>query len=1036
MYRASYVRTALRLFLAAFIVSQAQIALAQTVSDPGVVEFDPSADHSRVASDGTSLVREYLLSVYISGQSSPFTTASLGKPSPQSDGKIRVGFLSLISPLSPGVMYEARVAASGPGGTAASVASNQFQFSAPCTTALSANTLSAGSGAGTGSVNVTSPPGCTWTSSSNTSWLAITTGAASSGSTTVAFSIAANTTQSVRTGTMTIAGGTFTVTQAATSCSYALSANSQSLPSAGGTGSVTMTATNGCAWTASSSAAWLTVTSGASGNGSATVAFNAAANTDTTARTATLNIAGQTFTVMQPGVSCSYTLSPNTASLTTAGGPGSIVVTAPTGCAWSATSAAPWLTISSGATGNGPGTVAYSAAINTTLAPRTGTLTIGGQAASIASDNFNRGDGAIGSNWADQKTDSWPIVANMLSIANNAAVGVPSDFVCSSWNSGTNAFGSNQASQATIVALGPSDALFVTVRSSGTSVAGNFSTYLLAADAPGSPYSTLDKIVNGTQSHLLNLNSVSWAPGDVVRLSVVGQTLSAYKNGVLIGTVTDTDLSSGQPGACIYDGTSDGITTSFDSWSGDAGGPPAPAPSGSQSFTATQAGVNCTYGLSAASGAFTSAGGTGSVAVTATGGCAWTATSSAPWLTVTSGATGSGPGTVAFGATANSSTSPRMATLTVASQTYTVTQSGVSCSFSISATSQAFPAAGGAGSVGVTTPTGCVWTTSSNASWLTVSSGSSASGSGQVTFSASANTNTTARMATLTVAGNAVAVTQAAATCSYAISPATQTVPSPGGSGSIAVMSATGCAWTASSGAPWLTVTAGASGSGDGAVTFSAAANATTTTRAGTLSIGGKTFTVTQPGTACTYSVSPMTLSMSSSGGTASATVLAGNGCAWSVTSNAAWLTPGVGSGGTGSGAVAFTASSNTSSSIRTGTLVVAGQVVTVTQSGAGGCSMALSSTSRSLNSKGGSGSISVTNSGGCSWTAISSVSWITVTGVSVSTGTVTYTVSANTTGASRTGTIVIGGVTFTVTQRADSSPNPPSRLRVVSSGN
>ena len=127
MHRASFIRTALRLFLAAFIVSQAQSALAQTVSDPGTVEFDPSPDHSRQATDGTPYLTEYRMSLYVVGQSSPFAQVSLGKPDPQSDGKIRVNFLPLISPLSAGVMYEARVAASGPGGTGTSLASNQFQ---------------------------------------------------------------------------------------------------------------------------------------------------------------------------------------------------------------------------------------------------------------------------------------------------------------------------------------------------------------------------------------------------------------------------------------------------------------------------------------------------------------------------------------------------------------------------------------------------------------------------------------------------------------------------------------------------------------------------------------------------------------------------------------------------------------------------------------------------------------------------------------------------------------------------------------------
>ena len=52
----------------------------------------------------------------------------------------------------------------------------------------------------------------------------------------------------------------------------------------------------GCAWTgASNNTSWLTVTSGASGSGAGTVAFSASANPNTTARTGTLTIGGQTF---------------------------------------------------------------------------------------------------------------------------------------------------------------------------------------------------------------------------------------------------------------------------------------------------------------------------------------------------------------------------------------------------------------------------------------------------------------------------------------------------------------------------------------------------------------------------------------------------------------------------------------------------------------------------------------------------------------------------------------------------------------------
>jgi hypothetical protein len=56
-------------------------------------------------------------------------------------------------------------------------------------------------------------------------------------------------------------------------------------------------------------------------------------------------------------------------------------------------------------------------------------------------------------------------------------------------------------------------------------------------------------------------------------------------------------------------------------------------------------------------------------------GCSWTATSSATWISLTTGASGSGSGTVSFSVAANSGTSPRTGTLTVAAQTVTVTQS-------------------------------------------------------------------------------------------------------------------------------------------------------------------------------------------------------------------------------------------------------------------------------------------------------------------------------------------------------------------------
>ena len=64
------------------------------------------------------------------------------------------------------------------------------------------------------------------------------------------------------------------------------------------------------------------------------------------------------------------------------------------------------------------------------------------------------------------------------------------------------------------------------------------------------------------------------------------------------------------------------------------------------------------------------------MAVTAPNGCIWTATSNVSWITITSGESGNGNGTVEYSVAANPGTSSRTQTLTIASQTFTVIQAG------------------------------------------------------------------------------------------------------------------------------------------------------------------------------------------------------------------------------------------------------------------------------------------------------------------------------------------------------------------------
>lgn len=77
---------------------------------------------------------------------------------------------------------------------------------------------------------------------------------------------------------------------------------SQSYPSGGGSGVVSVYAMTSCGWTAVSNAAWIMVDSGQSGNGNAAVGYTVQSNNSPNLRTGTITIAGQIFTVTQSGI--------------------------------------------------------------------------------------------------------------------------------------------------------------------------------------------------------------------------------------------------------------------------------------------------------------------------------------------------------------------------------------------------------------------------------------------------------------------------------------------------------------------------------------------------------------------------------------------------------------------------------------------------------------------------------------------------------------------------------------------------------------
>lgn len=403
-----------------------------------------------------------------------------------------------------------------------------------------------------------------------------------------------------------------------------------------------------------------------------------------------------------------------------------------------------------------------------------------------------------------------------------------------------------------------------------------------------------------------------------------GTAQGSYPNSANAGNNTTFDIPNLAPGATYW-----AVVQAYDATQVSPLSTPL-------QFTVPMAPVPCTYSISPATANVGAGASGGTVTVTTQAGCAWSATSSSAFLAFQNGTGRTGPGTVSFTLTANTTTSSRIGTGTIAGQGFAVTQAGQVCTYSISPASASVGATAASGTINVTTQAGCAWSATSASSFLTFTNGTGRSGPGSVGFSVAANTATTPRTGTATVAGQSFSVSQAAApqSCTYAITPMSANAPAAGTSGTITVTTQEGCAWSASSLNGFLTFPDGADRTGPGTVTFEVAAN-TSGFRTATANVAGRLFTVAQMGGSCTYSITPASVNTSAAATSGSVTVTTQAGCSWSATSMTGFLAFQNAIGRTGPGTVSFTIAENTSTGSRNAVGAIGGVTFMVAQSGA-----------------------------------------------------------------------------------------------------
>jgi hypothetical protein len=165
-------------------------------------------------------------------------------------------------------------------------------------------------------------------------------------------------------------------------------------------------------------------------------------------------------------------------------------------------------------------------------------------------------------------------------------------------------------------------------------------------------------------SSQLPSNGKTHSEGRLIKKNPGGEISIVTDNGMRRAFVSaDVFLNLGY----LFCNVADATAANYDSYT------PGPPITGAPTTT------QCNYEISPTSRTFASGGGSGPVSVTAGAGCGWTAASDASWLTITSGSSGSGNGTVNYSVAANSG-SQRSGVITVSgggqNRTHTVTQSG------------------------------------------------------------------------------------------------------------------------------------------------------------------------------------------------------------------------------------------------------------------------------------------------------------------------------------------------------------------------
>jgi hypothetical protein len=165
-------------------------------------------------------------------------------------------------------------------------------------------------------------------------------------------------------------------------CHYSLASYHHTISARGETRNLVLTTDAECQWEVSSNASWINILSEKIGTGSAQIKFQIAENKNLVSRSGQLNIADRVVTIEQESP-CVYSISPLKQPVSASGGIKQLTLnTSLPDCPWSVESHVQWIQLIE-LSGTGSGIISYSVSKNVSMNKRTGTIAINNEIVTI-----------------------------------------------------------------------------------------------------------------------------------------------------------------------------------------------------------------------------------------------------------------------------------------------------------------------------------------------------------------------------------------------------------------------------------------------------------------------------------------------------------------------------------------------------------------------------------------------------------------------------------------------------------------------------